>query len=207
MSMTRKKLSLSLIIFVVIVSIAAFPGLPQQLVIQINAAGAPSNSTVKWIGAWVLPLVMIVIHFTRKDASRGVPEANRRDWSLITLAVQLILALAQFSLLLYNYGHSLMLKDLLPFTAGVLLILVGNYAFRTRPNVTFGIRNKWTLSDPSVWKSTHRFAGITFMLTGAILIAMPFIQPDSSQTFPIILVLAGVNYVASYIFYRKQVHV
>ncbi len=205
MPFPNKKISLILIAFVFAVSLAAYFGLPQQIAIHIDAAGNPNGTAPKQIGTWLLPLAMLLIHFTRKDAGRGVPVANLRDWLGIHFAVQIILAVAQFALLFYNYGHVRMLQQLLPFAAGALLIFTGNYLFRVRSNVAFGIRNKWTLSDPKVWRSTHRFAGVTFMLAGLAVILLASVYPFSKETFSVVIILAAANYIASYLFYRRFV--
>ncbi|OWR28672.1 hypothetical protein CDO73_17380 [Saccharibacillus sp. O23] len=205
MPLPNKKISLILIAFVLAVSIAAYFGLPQQIVIHIDGAGNPNGTAPKWIGAWLLPIAMLLIHFTRKDAGRGVPGANLRDWSGINFAVQIVLALAQCALLLYNYGHVRVLQPFFPFAAGSLLILIGNYLFRARPNVTFGIRNKWTLSDPHVWRSAHRFAGVAFMVAGLLVVLLASVHPSSKETFSVVIVLFVLNYVASYLFYRRFV--
>lgn len=203
MPLSNKKISLILIAFVLVVSIAAYFGLPQQVVIHIDGAGNPNGTAPKQIGAWLLPLAMLLLHFTRKEARKGVPGANLRDWSGINFAVQIILAVAQFALLLYNYGHVRILQQFFPFAAGALLIVAGNYLFRVRSNFTFGIRNKWTLSDPHVWRSTHRFAGVTFMLAGLLVILFAWVHPFSEETFSVVIVLFALNYVASYLFYRR----
>ncbi|WP_172194833.1 SdpI family protein [Saccharibacillus qingshengii] len=203
MFVRSRKFSFALILVVLIVTLAVYPGLPHQLVIQINDTGSPSNSAPKWIGVWIVPIVMLILHLTRIDALRGVPGANRRDGSLISAAVQFILALAQIAGLLYNYGHPLLLKGLLPLVSGGLLILIGNLLFRTRPNVTFGIRSRWTLSDPRVWTATHRFAGLSFIAAGLLLILLAAVSPAVHRTLEILLVLGAVNYLASFFFYRK----
>ncbi|NGZ74034.1 SdpI family protein [Saccharibacillus alkalitolerans] len=136
------------------------------------------------------------------DVFKKFHKIKRR--SGISLAVQFLLTAAQFSLLLYNYGQGL-LQEFLPFAAGALLIFIGNLLFRARPNVAFGIRNKWTLSDPKVWRSTHRCAGLTFMSNGMLLLFFSLFRSGSDDTFPVIIVLFVVNYAASYLFYRRSV--
>ncbi len=204
MPLPSKKISFALIAAILLITLVAYFFLPQQMAMHLNDAGTPDSMAPKWIVAWLLPLAMLILHFTRTDAGRGIPEANLRDWSWISLAVQIFLAFGQLSLLLYNYDHGLFSEKLLPFITGILLIAAGNYLFRIRPNVKFGIRNPWTLSDPQVWRSAHRFAGVTFIAAGLLLILVPLLQPGSgSVTFPTLIVLFALNYAASYLFYRR----
>ncbi len=205
MLLPSKKISWIMIALILSITLITYWGLPQQIVIHIDGAGEANGFAPKWIGAWLLPLAMLLIHFTRTDAGRGVPSANQRDWSGINAAVQVLLAVAQLALLFYNYGYARPLHHFLPVAAGALLILLGNYLFRARPNVTFGIRNKWTLSDPRVWRFTHRFAGVTFIFTGLLLIFFVLLHTGTQETFFVVIVLFGVNYAASYLFYRRTV--
>lgn len=50
----------------------------------------------------------------------------------------------------------------------VLLIVVGNYMPKTRPNFLMGIRTPWTLTSPTAWEKTHRVGGPLFMIAGVI---------------------------------------
>jgi len=59
------------------------------------------------------------------------------------------------------------------FTAlvGAGLVAVGNVMPRTRPNWIAGLRTRRTLSDPDLWRLTHRWFGALLMLTGLATIA------------------------------------
>lgn len=50
----------------------------------------------------------------------------------------------------------------------VLIILLGNYLPKTRPNWFLGIRTPWTLSSDDTWEKTHRLGGRLFLLSGFI---------------------------------------
>jgi hypothetical protein len=54
---------------------------------------------------------------------------------------------------------------------GVSLMVVGNVMPRTRPNWVAGLRTRRTLSDPELWRRTHRLFGGLLMATGVIVVA------------------------------------
>lgn len=54
--------------------------------------------------------------------------------------------------------------------AGLGIMVLGNIMPRTRPNWIAGLRTKRTLSDPDVWRNTHRWFGGLLMLTGIAVI-------------------------------------
>lgn len=43
---------------------------------------------------------------------------------------------------------------------GVLYIILGNYLKTIKPNYFIGIRTPWTLQNETVWKKTHKLAGV-----------------------------------------------
>lgn len=53
---------------------------------------------------------------------------------------------------------------------GLGIMVLGNIMPRTRPNWIAGLRTKRTLSDPNVWRNTHRWFGALLMLTGIAVV-------------------------------------
>ena len=49
----------------------------------------------------------------------------------------------------------------------VLLIVIGNFSAKIRPNYFTGIRTPWTLENPETWRATHRIGG-RIMVFGAL---------------------------------------
>jgi uncharacterized membrane protein len=54
--------------------------------------------------------------------------------------------------------------------SGVLFLIAGDYRPKTASNFFFGIRTPWTLSDDTVWASTHRLGGPLLMVLGGVVI-------------------------------------
>lgn len=59
----------------------------------------------------------------------------------------------------------------LPLGFGLIVLLVGRVLGQVPPNQKLGIRTPWTLRDEGVWMATHRLAGRTFAVGGAITMA------------------------------------
>ena len=59
----------------------------------------------------------------------------------------------------------------LPLGLGLIVILIGRVLGQLPPNEKLGIRTPWTLKDERVWVATHRLAGRTFAVGGAITMA------------------------------------
>ena len=52
----------------------------------------------------------------------------------------------------------------------IMMIIVGNYLPRVKKNSLIGFRTKKSLSDDMIWKKTNRFAGISLMIVGVLII-------------------------------------
>ena len=61
---------------------------------------------------------------------------------------------------------------------GISLIAIGNVMPRVRPNVIAGVRTRSTLSDPLLWRSTHRLLGVAFVLAGVVTVLVGFLAPS-----------------------------
>ena len=57
-----------------------------------------------------------------------------------------------------------------------ILILLGNYLPKCRPNGVIGFRCSWTFSSESVWEKTHLLAGRLFVVCGVLVILFSFWQ-------------------------------
>ena len=55
---------------------------------------------------------------------------------------------------------------------GALLVVVGNYLPKVRPNYIMGIRTPWTLASDLSWARTHRIGGRLFVVEGLVLVVL-----------------------------------
>lgn len=83
---------------------------------------------------------------------------------------------------------------------GVLLVALGNFLPKSRPNLFVGIRTPWTLRDTDNWIATHRLGGKLLMAAGLIIILAAVLPLDGTSRTAILLVallaaaLAPVGY-------------
>ena len=87
----------------------------------------------------------------------------------------------------------------------LLLIGIGNYLPKTRPNWFAGIRTPWTLSSDYVWEKTHRLGGWLFVLSGLLSIPLVLFGTETWMRLafvPLILATALICVVYSYLTWR-----
>jgi uncharacterized membrane protein len=104
-------------------------------------------------------------------------------------------------------GWNVSPSRLTPIGIGVLFAVVGNELGRIKPNWFIGIRTPWTLSDPEVWRQTHRVGGRVFVVAGLLMALGGLVLPAGAGSG---LILAGVLgsallvSVYSYVLWRRQ---
>lgn len=93
---------------------------------------------------------------------------------------------------------------------GIMMLGLGNYLPRIRPNYSFGIRLPWTLADENNWRVTHRFAapimvliGVAWLISAAIAF---FGQPRWSLIVAMASLTGGLVVIAgySYLYWRRS---
>ena len=75
---------------------------------------------------------------------------------------------------------------------------------KTRPNLTFGIKLPWTVTNEEVWHKTHRLAGWLMVLGGIITIAAAFLNAYLICLFVITLAII-IPVIYSYIIGKRVV--
>ncbi len=66
-----------------------------------------------------------------------------------------------------------------------------------KPNLWFGVRNKYTLKNEIVWKKTNQFAGLLLMILSLVIVMPNFIvEPTNSKFYiwyPNVATLVGLG--------------
>ena len=77
----------------------------------------------------------------------------------------------------------------------VVMILVGNFLPRVRPNYFAGLRTPWTLASETVWRRSNRLAGKTLFAGGIAAFALLFV-PGTAATYAIYGILVAAIMIA-----------
>lgn len=205
-------LPLAAIALAFIVTSILITRLPDPVPIHWNIAGEPDNFAPRSWGVYLLPLTalglyLLVMLIPSLDPKRANYEKFADTYHLLAVAFVMFLVFIQ-GVMLYTIvvGEGELNTNLVLVAVGVLFILIGNYMPRMRPNWFAGIRTPWTLSDPVVWRRTHRLGGHVFIGAG-ILMALTAVLPFR-WGLPLLLLaiaIAAIVPVAySYWLYRRR---
>ena len=183
--------------------------LPEKIVTHLGLDGKPDGYGSPSTVFFVLPLVLLAIHWSCMILSSVIDRNVEQNKKLMGIVLFIIPTLSLVScgvIFATALGHTSGIYAVLLLTMAVFFIIIGNYMPKTTRNRTMGIKIRWTLSNDENWNATHRFAGKVFVAAGFLcLLAMPL----PSVAFPyvslgIILLCLPLPVIYSYNFYKKQ---
>ena len=90
---------------------------------------------------------------------------------------------------------------------GVVMLILGNFLQRTKPNAAFGLRLPWTLSNERVWRKSNRFAGRLLMVGGILAICLSFLFTTIVETviLAIVICVAVIAILVSFTYHKQLV--
>lgn len=161
-------------------SLWAYPHLPAQVATHFNLHGAPNGWSSRLAAAVLMPaiglgLAAVFLILPRIDP-RGANYAKFGPtyWTIAN-AVLILVSGIHVATLGSALGWAIDLMRLATLGVGGILVLLGNLMTRIRPNWFVGIRTPWTLSSDTVWRKTHRFGGVAFVIAGLCVVAAAFV--------------------------------
>jgi uncharacterized membrane protein len=152
-------------------SLWAYPRLPALVATHFDLHGDPNGWSSRLVACVLVPALglALAVMFTvlpRIDP-RGANYAKFGPtyWTIANALLFLLAGIHVFSLG-KALGWAIDMAHVASLGVGGLFVLLGNLMTRIRPNWFVGIRTPWTLSSDTVWRKTHRFGGIAFVIAG-----------------------------------------
>ncbi len=176
----RKWYPVLLVALTIAVGMYAYPRLPDRVPAHWNVAGKIDRYGSKW--AFLLPLPLLLLGLWA--ALRLLPKIDpwrenyrkfQGTYDLVVNSTLTVIALADVAIVASVLGSPIPFDRVMRGMIGVLLVIMGNVMPRARPNLWFGVRTPWTLTNARVWERTHRFSGYVFVLAGTIAILSAFV--------------------------------
>lgn len=201
---------LAVIILTLVITILAYPELPDQIPSHWNFEGEVDGYLPKLWGALVIPLVMIpftALFFLlpRIDPLKENYRKFQGYYEGFILVFAVFLFTIQLQILLWGLGYPISPTLLLPLTMGAFYLYLGFLVEHAEQNWFVGIRTPWTLSSEQVWKKTHALGGTLFKIAGVIAMIGVFFG-EYSLWFALvpILIVAAYTVIYSYLEFRKE---
>lgn len=161
------------IILTFVISFAAYPLLPDEVVSHWNAAGIPDATMGKFAGIAIVPVIMVVLvallaFLPRIDPLRKNYALFRNWYDGFILVFVLFLLAIQIQIILWSLGYRFSMNRVMPVLVGLLFLYVGFFLEKVEQNWFAGIRTPWTLSSATVWKKTHILGAKLFKIAGIV---------------------------------------
>lgn len=189
----------------------AWVQLPDDALVPIHWGidGQADGFAPKTIGLLILPMVAAVVAallavVPRIEPRRANLERSSKAYGATWLAVMTVLGAVHVLAIAVTLGADLDVSRIALTGVGAMLVVIGNYLPKVRPNYLMGIRTPWTLSSDLSWVKTHRIGGRLFVLEGIVLIVLGLLGP-SPVILAVALVLAIVATLAVAVVYSYRV--
>lgn len=187
-----------------------YPRLPAVVPTHWNGAGDPNGYGPKFVAAFLPPVINLAIYAAFILAPRIDPSGRNYykfggSYQLIKVVVMTLIFVIHTSALFAAVGAGLNLRVVTRIGLSLLFIIFGNVMTRFRHNYFVGIKTPWTLASEEVWRRTHRMAGPIWVIGGIVNLVFSFFTGAYYSRFliAVIIVIAGVPIVYSYIIYKK----
>ena len=202
-------LLLIIIIVSTVISLLAYPKLPDRMASHWGPGGQVDGWMDKSVCVWLMPAIMaveLVLFFTVLliDPLRKNFEKFFSYYAGFIIILNLFLLAVHGWMILWNLSIQISSNVFMPVGIACLIFYAGIVMSHVKPNWFIGIRTPWTLSNEIVWQKTHKLGGILFriaaivMLTGAAF-------PKYAIVFVLapVLSVAMITLVYSFVVWKK----
>ena len=209
--MKKRWLGFTFAVAALLFSVAVYSRLPEQVPTHFNIAGEPDDWSGRFFAAFLMPamgiLMYLVFHLLPRISPRRANLVRFDDtyWMIANVTIAFMSAL-HVLVLGRALGWPIDITSAILLGVGAMFMIIGNVLPRTRSNWWIGIRTPWTMESESVWRATHRLAGKTFMIGGAITIVGALMPADIRPWVAMgALGIGGfIPVIFSYLYWRRE---
>lgn len=188
--------------------LAVYHKLPDRVPIHWNSSwevdGTASKNKMFLIGA--VPALANGLFYLLPIIDPRRKNYDAKTYGLIRAVIVLLFVFLSWATVVTALDLGINDKLLLSVIIGIAFIAMGNYLPKVKSNFFVGIKNPWALSDPTIWRKTHKVGGYFFFLIGLLMLPMGVIDTTLYSNLVIWVLLIGIIAVNiySYILYRKN---
>ena len=205
-----KLLASSIIILLpMLVGAILWNALPDRMAAHWGLNGAADGWSGRAFSVFGMPLIFLAGHWICIAVTALDPKnrhQTRKAMGLIFWIFPFASLLAGAMVYANAFGMNPGGSAVFTVVLGLMFVVIGNLLPKCKRNYTMGIKVKWALEDDENWNATHRFGGKVWV-GGGLLIALCAFLPGAAVhyvSFALIIVLAIIPAVYSYVYYRKH---
>ena len=188
--------------------------MPDTVPMHYDAAGVVDRFGSKYENL-VFPAIVaaVAVLFYALSKTKHVQPIDEKVWFFTGLGMLIFFNILSlfflWTALTYQPDATVPMEPsgIVTLATGVLLVVLGNIMPKARRNSLFGLRTKWSLSSDAVWQKSQRFAGITGVAAGLLLILLAAVLNERwllPAMLIILLAWGAACAAASLIYYRQS---
>lgn len=175
---------------------------------EVDRFGSKYEFLIMNLITLVLTYILLI---TAKDQGKKEQKNSEKILVLIAIYSVVFFSVIQFffQYKTLNYTNKPLSLDTLKFITlmiGLFQIVFGNIMPKLRRNSFIGLRTSWSMANDDVWQKSQRFAGISSVVVGIlVIIGSIFLSGKISMIFMLILITVWVAICIffSYKYYKK----
>jgi uncharacterized membrane protein len=177
-----------------IATAAVFERLPDPMPTHYDLHGVPNGWMPRPIGAFIVPVLGVGVWALIRFGGGLLPKESRErlsrsPMSAVGAIIGGLMAGLQALMLQAALATPPRLGGAMWLVAGAFSALLGLVLPRVRRNPWVGVRTPWSLASDENWARTHRFAGYTMTVGGALSMIAALL---GSTPVAVTLVVAGL---------------
>jgi len=191
-----------------VVSVVSYFRLPANVAIHWGMSTDPNLFVPRMVAVSLFPAIGVVMFAVlaiapRLDSLGDNLNASRNAFDTTVIWLLSLNLLVFATVILWNQGVVLgggqpLVTRVSAFATGAFLIVIAGKMPAVEPNHVFGIRTPWTLSDDSVWETTHERAVPALRFAGVFTLIAAFVP---SMVVALVLMSGPLMIAVGYLFY------
>lgn len=211
----NKKTFLLILLTIIFISITGsllfYEYIPSQMPIHWNSVGEIDAYASKEIGAFLLPIVSIIIALIFVAIPYIEPNKKNlkkfiKQYNLLGIIILVFLTYLHYLILFASIVEQINVARFLSPAIGILFFYIGIMLSKAKQNYTVGIRTPWTLASKKNWEETHKKGSTIFKVCG-IIAFLGLIFPNYAVVLmlaPILISVFGLFFYSFYIFIKNK---
>lgn len=204
---TYDELAVCLVGAAALATACVYDRLPARMPTHFSVHGTPNGWMAREWGAFLLPIVALVVWALLRFGGRLLPDTwrERQDaspMSIVGLLVAGLMVAVHALVLQASLSPVPHLSGSAFAVVGIFFVLLGQVLPRVRRNPFVGIRSVWTMTSDENWARTHRFAGYS-MTAGGTLSALSALVGLAWLSAALILISAFLPFAYSWRLARR----
>jgi len=189
------------------IAVALWDKLPAQIPIHWNIHGEADSFVPKFWAVVIFTGTNLFLYgllwLKHIDPKKNF-EQFKTAFYWITFTIATLMSLIACLVFLNSAGMAFNLFKAILTLILLMLMIVGNFMGKLRPNYFVGIRTPWTIEDETVWIKTHRLGGRLWVLGSlSVLILLYTTSLPVWMLFVLLLTTLLLPALYSYVLYKQ----